>query len=222
VIISHLHRFVFVKTRKTAGTSLEIALSSVCGDTDVVTPISEDEHTSRVVGPQNTRVPISSRAIVDATLHRRWPAFYNHMSAVDGRRYMRFWNKYFTFTVERNPWDRAVSMYHFRIRNLDNPPTFSEFLRGPARSRLSNFPTYTDRGQVIVNRVIRFERLADDFAELWRLLRLPGVPMLTRAKSGYRRPLVMSESDVGLIADLCHREIALFGYAPPPELCRRV
>jgi len=37
VIASHRHRFVFVKTRKTAGTSLEIALSRHCGPDDVVT-----------------------------------------------------------------------------------------------------------------------------------------------------------------------------------------
>ena len=40
MIASHAHRFVFVKTRKTAGTSLEIALSRHCGPDDIVTRIS--------------------------------------------------------------------------------------------------------------------------------------------------------------------------------------
>jgi hypothetical protein len=39
MIISHKHKFIFVKTGKTAGTSVEIFLSQHCGDTDVVTPI---------------------------------------------------------------------------------------------------------------------------------------------------------------------------------------
>ena len=44
VIASHQHRFIFLKTRKTAGTSVEIALSKVCGPDDVITEISpEDE-----------------------------------------------------------------------------------------------------------------------------------------------------------------------------------
>ena len=40
MIISHRHRFIFIKTRKTAGTSIEIALSRYCGPSDVITPIT--------------------------------------------------------------------------------------------------------------------------------------------------------------------------------------
>ena len=39
MIISHKYRFIFVKTRKTAGTSVEAYLSQHCGDSDVLTPI---------------------------------------------------------------------------------------------------------------------------------------------------------------------------------------
>ena len=35
MIISHKHKFIFFKTRKTAGTSLQIALSEFCEDGDV-------------------------------------------------------------------------------------------------------------------------------------------------------------------------------------------
>ena len=39
MIICHQHRFIFVKTLKTAGTSIEVFLSQHCGPLDVVTPI---------------------------------------------------------------------------------------------------------------------------------------------------------------------------------------
>ena len=39
MIISHKYRFIFVKTRKTAGTCVEAYLSQHCGDSDVLTPI---------------------------------------------------------------------------------------------------------------------------------------------------------------------------------------
>ena len=37
MIISHKHKFIFFKTRKTAGTSLQIALSEFCGSDDIIT-----------------------------------------------------------------------------------------------------------------------------------------------------------------------------------------
>jgi hypothetical protein len=44
MLASFEHNFLFIKTRKTAGTSLEIELSRHCGAADIVTPISpEDE-----------------------------------------------------------------------------------------------------------------------------------------------------------------------------------
>ena len=43
MIISHRHKFIFVKTKKTAGTSIETLLASVCGEEDVITEISEEE-----------------------------------------------------------------------------------------------------------------------------------------------------------------------------------
>jgi hypothetical protein len=44
MIISHEHKFIFVKTRKTAGTSIEIALSKFCGPDDVICPIRLRRH----------------------------------------------------------------------------------------------------------------------------------------------------------------------------------
>ena len=51
MILSHKHQFIFIKTNKTAGTSIEIALSSICGEDDIITPIhSSDEEFRRRAG----------------------------------------------------------------------------------------------------------------------------------------------------------------------------
>ena len=38
MIVSHKHKFIFLKTRKTAGTSIQIALSGICDiESDIIT-----------------------------------------------------------------------------------------------------------------------------------------------------------------------------------------
>jgi len=61
MVISHRYKFIFLKTNKTAGTSVEIALPKFCGSDDIITPIKlEDEENQEKLGyrgPQNYLSP---------------------------------------------------------------------------------------------------------------------------------------------------------------------
>ena len=37
MIISHKHKFIFVRPRKTAGTTMQNVLSKICGEDDIIT-----------------------------------------------------------------------------------------------------------------------------------------------------------------------------------------
>ena len=52
MIISHKYKFIFIKTRKTAGSSIQIYLSELCGEGDVVSTIDRPERPYR---PRNYR-----------------------------------------------------------------------------------------------------------------------------------------------------------------------
>lgn len=180
--MSHQHRFIFLKTRKTAGTSLEIALSTVCGPDDVIAPIMDADERLRSQaggrGPQNhTAPPLRFEA-------------RPHLPARRVRRLVgkRAWERYFTFAVERNPWDAVVSLYFWHFHDPATRPAFEEFVALPrvANQAVRNAAVYRIDGEVAVDRVLRYEELDAELRAVWGRLGLPGEPALPRAKSGTR------------------------------------
>jgi hypothetical protein len=183
VIVSHEHRFVFMKTRKTAGTSVEISLSRVCGPADIITPVLEEslraERGGR--GPQNHESPPLARRA------------FNHMPVSMVRRELgrKRFESYFSFAVERNPWDAVVSLYHWHTRADPGAALpFAAYVGSPAVETFAtkNLRIYRLDGRVAVSRVLRYEALADELARVWRELSLPGDPDLPNAKAGVRPP----------------------------------
>lgn len=231
MIVSHRHRFIFVKTGKTAGTSVEIALSALCAPDDVITPISDEDEAIRLglghPGPQNHLVPVAAWTRADwARVLRRptrpskaRPRFYNHMPAAEiAARLPREWSTYLKFCVTRNPWDRAVSTYFWRFP-AEPRPTIAQFLRSDAAAILTRgtWGRYTIDKNVAVDRVCRFESLESDLASvlaglgLNTPLHLPQTKAATRTD---RRPYqeILDPASRDRVAELCADEIAFTGY----------
>jgi hypothetical protein len=201
MILSHEYRFIFVKTLKTAGTSIEVFLSQHCGPPDVVTPILPH---------------------VEPHRPRNHDGFFNHVpaAAIRDRVGPDVWGTYFKFCVERNPWDKTLSHFHMTNARAGGGLSLSDYL---ARNDFPlNFPKYTEPGRpgrVIVDRVLRFERLADELADVFGHLGIPFDGSLgVNAKSEYRtdrRPYreVYTRRQAELVGRAFVPEIALHGYA---------
>ena len=198
MIISHEHKFIFLKTRKTAGTSVELALSQFCGPDDVVTPISPVDEPLRVNGrgAQNWRRHgwwQSKRPLFKRYWLQVYPGdygFYNHMPAKEARALLnddKIWRSYFKFAFDRNPWDRQVSAYHFRYRRKETPPPFSDYMHRKRRAWINNYEIYSIDGEVCIDFVGRFETLTEDFRKALKEVGLSFDQELPRAKANYRR-----------------------------------
>ncbi|MGH6803698.1 MAG: sulfotransferase family 2 domain-containing protein [Methyloceanibacter sp.] len=228
MIISHEHKFIFLKTKKTAGTSIELALSQLCGPDDIIAPITEGDEALRAVGsgPRNWRVHgwwQSPRPLFE----RRWLkfsaqdyGFYNHMPANEARALLaddKIWRSYFKFAFDRNPWDRQVSAYHFRYRDRARPPSFADFLDHDRRARLNNYEIYSLDGEVCVDFLGRFESLAADLRKALKEVGLDFDQELPRAKANLRHSRkhyrdYYDEESRDIVGTWYAPEIALLGY----------
>lgn len=228
MIVSHRYRFIFLKTRKTAGTSIEIALSRFCGPDDIITPIwKEDEGTRRQLGyrgPQNYLAPIGDYTLADwknwLVKRRRKLRFYNHMPASEIRFHVGqpVWDSYYKFCFERNPWDRVISQYFWRGR-LRPGQTMTGFLAtdGPALLRRSGYEMYTIDNRVAVDRICRYENLAEELETVRTRLGIPEPLALPWAKAQFRTDKrsyneILNASEKAKIAALFREEIDLLGY----------
>lgn len=225
MIISHQHRFIFLKTRKTAGTSIDIALSGRCGPNDVITRLNtRDDRLRRELGypsPQNYYVPVrywTARDTAKFLIKRRRPRYTEHMSAssISKRIDQKVWDSYFKFCVERNPYDKAVSLYYWRTRRSSDRPSLEEFLRTVDRRSLSNLHIYSIDGKVVADRVLRYEELTEELRSVSASLGI-GPLNLPRAKGGFRRDNghyreIVTKEARALIEEACAHEIDLLGY----------
>ncbi|MFV8133236.1 hypothetical protein [Streptomyces syringium] len=194
MIVMHDAGLVFVRTRKTAGTSVEIALSRHAGDHDVIASLSPRDEALRAreggrapqhhllagLTPGQTPVPPGPGDGV---------RFYNHMPAAEIRQELGAvtWGRYLTVCLERSPYEKVTSLYFHRHRTRPRIP-IEEFIDSGEFRDAINWPLYTDAsGTVMVDVVVRHERLQAGLDEVCHRVALPTLD-LPRAKGHFRPP----------------------------------
>jgi hypothetical protein len=212
LIASFTHKFIFLKTRKVGGTSLEIVLSSWCGGRDICTRIPpSDEAIREEYGgrARNFRRP-------DGSLR-----FFNHMPGPEVRRRLpKLWSVGFKFTVDRHPYEKVVSRAWWNIgRRGGSPETeLAEEIELAIRDKTYlNFPIYTEDGQLLVDELWRYEEMWPRLDALAARLGLPAPAQPPRAKAQHRRDPrpareVLTEAQRAQIYEDARIEFDLLGF----------
>lgn len=218
MLVSHRKKFIFLKTIKTGGTSVELALEPFCRAPDAPSP---QHHSPEFVSPEG---------IVGARGHgvSGRPKYYNHMPAseVRGNVGQEIWDQYLKLTVVRNPYDKVVSWFWMHLHSSMRAKCSEDFklTRRVFQDWLKVMPNlpkdsniYTIDREIICDKIIRYEALNEQVEDLFVNLELGGVN-LPRLKARSRRRSEPHEEYYDVVSEEIVRnayafEIKNFGYS---------
>jgi hypothetical protein len=214
MIVSHKYRFIFLRTEKTASSSLTAALQSLLDE--------NDWHTSLRRPAWAKFSPIHHGALKRHL--PRWFGLHTHATAAQVRDIVgrKIFDSYYKFAVERNPWDRQVSLYAHREWKKGRPADHfdrdmrSLIYRNTEYVRLNNWSIYGIGENIVADRVLRYERLNEELDELAATLGIPALADLPRLRRYTQdRPhysTYYSDTTHDLVARWYAQEIEALGY----------
>lgn len=183
MLVSHTHKFIFLKCRKTAGTSVEAYFDQLCLPPDEETGlISRDGRVTKygiVSSRSHSRPPIADPGFESVPVWNHMPA--HELKDIVGN---DTWNSYYKFCGIRNPYERMVSLFWyaspFVIHAYKKDPTLKE--RGFAweqslkmfeetmmlnwKKADPDYELWSIDNEVVVDDVIRYETLVEDCARI--------------------------------------------------------
>ncbi|MBC6407716.1 MAG: hypothetical protein GDA40_06095 [Rhodobacteraceae bacterium] len=190
MLISHKYKFIFIKTHKTAGTSIQYELARIMADDDIyVPPIAPRSSLSKFI--ERFRIyKIESWLLSDD----RWRM---HMAARHVKKHIgaETFDRYFKFCVEREPVDKCISKYWWLKRNpnyierlLRVNMSWDRFIGKPKRLPIDVDLWTGEAGHLMVDHILRYENLNEEIRQVGRELgfRIEGVK--EQYKTDIRRP----------------------------------
>jgi hypothetical protein len=212
MILSEKCGFVFLKGRKVAGTSVEVLLASICGEKDIITPITPVDERIRLAagtGAQNygadvdeLRSYLEEVEAADSEVMRELSPpkgnYYHHMSWREiSKSYGEIPSDWLVLAVERDPYSKIISLANWWLN-------YSSYRAGGGMGgtkeslllqikkmvdegsfeRVKNIDIYRDKNGRLVPKIVRYEHLEADLELVFSKLRLSVPVNLPHLKKG--------------------------------------
>lgn len=178
MIVLHDHKLIFLKPRKVAGTSFEIALSKFSQNpADIITPITKDDEAFRqslnYTSAQNYTQPFRQAALAalksgnPRRVFDKTPRFWNHMPATKVRDLLgsEIFEGYTKVTLYRRPLDRLVSSFYWKQSRKSHNLPFDRYCYEQG-VWAENYQQYFIGTELVIDHLIRFSDLQSDILKL--------------------------------------------------------
>lgn len=184
MIISHKHKFIYLKGHKVAGSSVLLALGKYCGENDSVFLPAKGNPPEDVWSDDSWSV---SRNLIglprEATPNKVRDKIGDTM-----------WNEYIKVTIVRNPWDLMVSSFFWALRKKKNLKNvnyriyFNDWIKHDKswKDMKTNIDRSVDsNGNHIMDYYIKYENLQQSYMQFCETVGIRGIE-LPRLKSNIR------------------------------------
>lgn len=240
MILSYSHKFIFVRPMKVAGTSAEMVLSTICRESDIVSPlVPVDERERQLMGGFcgnysesreaerfYNRLVLSINGDLLGKLVPPQTLFTNHMPIADiVEKTGISLGDFRLITIERDPYAKLISLLHMvehfpgYLKGEDMPDSasqleaaFDQAVAEESLKPLRSMALYADAEPEI----LRYENIAQDLSIFGASLNVE-LPPLPHAKRGAMSNnvdprAVFRRDQLDWFNDYCADEFATFGY----------
>ena len=214
MIISHKHKFIFFKTRKTAGSSVQVALAEHCGENDIITGqyrkgVDDNSHSAGL-------------NMNNFYTNHPHPEIIPTKDFIEKNMGTEVWDSYFKFAFVRNPYDIAISRYHWnrKKRNRANEISVDDFRNWIDEENLTDedwlHKYIAIDGDVKLDFVGRYDNLDGDLDYICNKIGIPNLN-LGFLKSGFRNKDVKfndwyDDKSKSQVQSFFNKDINLFNY----------
>jgi hypothetical protein len=173
--------------------------------------IGEPDHWLKMTNVIFIHIPRTGGTVLKWSLNRRLKNLnyinqQDHRPATERRNEIgtSCWNKFYKFTIIRNPWDRALSMYlHERSQS-----SFKDWL---LNTDLDQERYYCDNNHVIVDDIYRYENLEQSLNLICEKSGWPKFSLMGRVNNTNKN-LVFDQESVDIVYNKCKKFIERFNY----------